>query len=195
MKRPSFLEGVMVGATASIAGSALFATLTWLLFPANVLELIVTFISFAYIVYLLARSPEKTGRIVVLTAWSIIATLAWILSLPLPLFVLVHVALLWLIRSLYFYSSILSALIDLGLVGFGSSVAIWAGVYTGSLFLSIWCFFLIQALFVVIPTRMTRQSSIQHFHSEHEDAFECAHRSAEAALRKLLKTTCSGDTK
>jgi len=189
MKRPSFFEGVVVGIIASIAGSALFATLTWLLSPANVLELIITAISFAYIVYLLARNHEKTGRIVVLTAWSVIATLAWVLSLPLTLFVFVHVAQLWLIRSLYFYSSILSALIDLGLTGLSLAVAIWAGMHTSSLFLSIWCFFLIQALFVLIPARMTKQSSTQHFTPERRDSFECAHRSAEAALRKLSTLT------
>ena len=185
MKRPNFFEGVVVGIIASIAASALFATLTLLFNPTNVLELIVTAISFAYIIYLLARSHEKTGRIVVLTAWSVIATLAWLLSLPLTLFVFVHVALMWLIRSLYFYSSILSALIDLGLTGLSLAVAIWAGIHTSSLFLSVWCFFLIQALFVAIPARMSRQSSTQCFTPEREDPFECAHRSAEAALRKF----------
>jgi len=185
MKRPNFFEGVLVGIIASIAGSALFATLTWLFSPANILELIVTTVSFAYIVYLLARSHEKTGRIVVLSIWSIIATLAWLLPLPLTLFVFVHIALLWLIRSLYFYSSILSALIDLGLTGLGLAVAIWSGIHTGSLFLSIWCFFLIQALFVAIPARITRQSPTRHFTPGCEDPFECAYRSAEAVLRKL----------
>ena len=195
MKRPDFFEGVVVGIIASIAGSVLFATLTWIMFPANVLELIVTAISFAYIVYLLARSHEKTGRIVVLTGWSIVATLAWALSLPLTLFVLVHVALLWLIRSLYFYSSILSALLDLGLTGFSLAAAIWAGAHTSSIFLSIWCFFLVQALFVAIPTRMNRRSSSHHTTPERENTFECAHRSAEAALRKLSTISQPGDTK
>ncbi len=195
MKRPGFFEGVVVGIIASIAASVLFATLTWILFPANVLEIIVTAISLAYTIYLLARSGEKTGRIVVLTGWSLIATLAWALSLPLTLFVLVHVAFLWLIRSLYFYSSILSALLDLGLTGFSLAAAIWAGAHTSSIFLSIWCFFLIQALFVAIPARMTKHSRTRYLTPEREDSFECAHRSAEAALRKLSTISQSGDTK
>jgi len=40
-------------------------------------------------------------------------------------------------------------------------------------------------LFVVIPARMSSQSQTQHFTPEREDPFECAHRSAEAAVRKL----------
>jgi hypothetical protein len=185
MKRPNFLEGTVVGVIASIAASALFATLVWFFNPANVLELIVTGISFGYILYLLARSNEKTGRVVVLTAWSIIATLAWMLSLPLTLFIFVHVTLLWLVRSLYFYSSLLSSLIDMGLTGLSLAVALWAGMHTSSLFLSIWCFFLIQALFVTIPARINRPTTTQFITPEREDTFESAHRSAETALRQL----------
>ncbi len=185
MKRPDFFEGAVVGVIASIVASALFTTLVWVFNPDNVLELIITGISFGYILYLLARSHEKTGRIVVLTAWSIIATLVWMLSLPLMLFIFVHVALMWLIRSLYFYSSLLSSLIDMGLTGLSLAVALWAGMHTSSLFLSIWCFFLIQALFVTIPARMNKPTTTQLITPEREDAFESAHRSAETALRKL----------
>ncbi len=189
MKRPNFFEGVVVGIIASIAASALFTTLIWFFSSANVLAFIVTVISFAYILYLISRSPEKTGRIVVLTAWSIIATLLLLLPLPLTLLIFVHAILLWLIRSLYFYSSLLSSLIDLGLTGLSLAVALWAGIHTNSLFLSTWCFFLMQALFVVIPTRMTKQTTTQTINQtitpEREDAFESAHRSAEVALRKL----------
>jgi len=35
------------------------------------------------------------------------------------MYLLVHLGLIWLIRSLYFYSSVLSALADLGLGGLG----------------------------------------------------------------------------
>jgi len=185
MKRPNFFEGVIVGVVASITASALFATLIWFFNPATVLELIVSGISFGYILYLLTRSHEKTGRIVVLTAWSVIAMLAWMLSLPLTLFIFVHVALLWLIRSLYFYSSLLSSLIDMGLTGLSLAVALWAGMHSSSLFLSIWCFFLIQALFVIIPTRMNKPATNQLITPDRKDAFESAYRSAEIALRQL----------
>lgn len=185
MKRPSFFEGVAVGLIASIAGSALFFTLNVFLPFTSLVELIITGISFAYLIYLLARSPEKIGRLVVLSIWSVIATISWIMSLPIVVFVLVHVAMVWLVRSLYFYSSILAAMTDLGLTGLSIAVGIWAGWHTESVLLSIWCFFLTQALFVFIPSSKAKQAATQTSSSNSEDAFASAQRSAEAALRKL----------
>lgn len=184
MKRPNFMEGVLVGLIASIAGSALFVTLKWFMSYNNALELIIVGISFAYTVYLLSRSPEKTGRIVVMASWLVSAAIMWVMSLPLMLVAMIHIGMVWLIRSLYFYSSILPALIDLMLSAFSLVIAIWAGLHTSSLFLSVWCFFLTQTLFVFIPHGGKKQST-QHPSNEQGDSFESAHRSAEAALRKL----------
>jgi len=185
MKRPSFFEGVLVGLIASIVGSALFFTLNVFLPFTSLVELIITGISFAYLIYLLARSPEKVGRLVVLSAWSIIAVISWMMSLPLVLFILVHVAMVWLVRSLYFYASILPAITDLGLTALSIVVGIWAGWHTESILLSIWCFFLTQALFVFIPSRKAKQTATQSFTPNSDDPFASAHRSAEAAIRKL----------
>ncbi len=185
MKRPSFFEGVVVGLIASVAGSALFFSLNVFLPYTHLVELIVSGISFAYLIYLLARSPEKVGRLIVLSVWTVVAAFTWMISLPLVLFVLVHVLMLWLVRSLYFYSSILPALTDLGLTVLSMAVAIWAGWHTESLLLSLWCFFLTQALFVFIPSRKAKQTTTDSLYPEREDPFASAHRSAEAALRKL----------
>jgi len=185
MKRPSFFEGVLVGLVASVAGSALFFTMNVFLPYTTLMELIVSGISLAYLFYLLARSPEKVGRLVVLSLWTVITAFTWMISLPIVLFVLVQVVMLWLVRSLYFYSSILPALTDLGLTGLSMAVVIWTGWHTESLLLSLWCFFLTQALFVFIPSRKTKQTTADAFSPEREDTFASAQRSAEAALRKL----------
>ncbi len=63
---------------------------------------------------------------------------------------------LWLIRSLYFYDSVLSALVDLGLTGVALVTAIWAWLASNNLFLAFWCFFLVQALFVLIPRQWSK---------------------------------------
>ena len=88
-------------------------------------------------------------------------------------------------RSLYFYSSVLPALTDLMLSGLGLAAAVWAAGQTGSVFLSLWCFFLVQALFVVIPTRIRRRHSESSLGPDGLDRFQRAHRSAEAAVRRL----------
>jgi hypothetical protein len=59
--------------------------------------------------------------------------------------------------------------------------AIGAAVQTGSLLLSLWSYFLVQALFTTIPTR----ASAGPASTNEDDAFERAHRVAEAAVRRL----------
>lgn len=185
MKQPTFLEGVGVALAASLVGSMLY-TAVKLVFPGvPVLRLLIAGIGLAYVFYLLSRSPERVGRITAVAAWVVIAGVLWFTQPPLLLYVCMHLGSLWLIRSLYFYSSALSALADLGLNGLSLAAAIWAVTRTGSVFLGIWCFFLVQALFVFIPKNVHRtQGSGQATH-EREDRFQHAYRVADAAVRKL----------
>ncbi len=185
MKRPTFFEGVAVAAAASIFGAALFAALAMVFAGGGVLRLLIAGIGLAYAVYLLARSRERVGRVTVLTAWLMLAGATWFAAPPLPLYAVVHVGMIWVIRSLYFYSSALSALADLGLSGLSLAAAVWAGIHSHSVFLSLWVFFLVQALFVLIPAGW-RRSRNQAGPLDGEDRFECAHRVAETALRRLV---------
>ena len=91
--------------------------------------------------------------------------------------------LLILLGSLYFYTSLVSCVIDLffSLVSLGA--AIWAAQHTGSVFLSFWCFFLAQSLWSVIPIDMKDR---RHTPTATDDKFQEAYRVAEAALGKLL---------
>jgi len=185
MKQPTFLEGVGVALAASLVGSMLY-TAMGVLFPGvPVLRLLIAGIGLAYVVYLLSRSPERVGRITAIAAWAVIAGVLWFTHPPLLLYVFAHLGTLWLIRSLYFYSSALSALADLGLNGLSLAAAIWAVTRTGSVFLGIWCFFLVQALFVLIPKSVHRKQGSGHVSDEREDRFQHAYRVAETAVRKL----------
>ena len=185
MKEPTFLEGVSVAIAISLAGSALYTAMDFA-FPAGpVLRLLIAGIGLAYVIYLLSRSPERIGRVTAAAAWVLVAGVLWFTTPPLLLYVFVHLGTLWLIRSLYFYSSVLSALADLGLNGLGLAAAIWAVTRTGSVFLGIWCFFLVQALFIFIPKSVNRKPGAAPAGQESEDRFQHAYRVAEAAVRKL----------
>ncbi|MFK7795634.1 MAG: hypothetical protein AB8B89_09810 [Gammaproteobacteria bacterium] len=185
MKRPSFFEGAFIGIIASIFGSTIFTTFSWFISSANVMQFVITLISFAYLIYLLSRSQEKLGRIIVLACWCVVTGAAWLISLPLIMFILTQISMLWLIRSLYFYSSIVPALIDLSMTAISFSVAVATVFHTSSIFLGFWCFFLIQALFVFIPVRISKNPTSQSLTNTTTDNFNKAHRSAEAALRKI----------
>jgi hypothetical protein len=185
MKQPTFLEGVSVAIAASLAGSVLYTALNVVFPGVPVLRLLIAGIGLAYVVYLLSRSPERVGRFTAVAAWLLVASVLWFTHPPLLLYVCVHLGALWLIRSLYFYSSALSALADLGLNGLSLSAAIWAVTRTGSVFLGLWCFFLVQALFVCIPKSVNRKPGTAPAGHKLEDRFQHAHRVAEAAVRKL----------
>jgi hypothetical protein len=185
MKQPTFFEGTVVALIASVAGGVLYTALTTQFAGGAVLRLLIAGIALGYIIYLFSRSRERIGRLTALGFWAIAAGATWWLAPSLSMYLLVHLGLIWLIRSLYFYSSVLSALADLGLAGLGLAAAVWASIHTGSLFLGIWCFFLLQALFVAIPASLERKASHRQPVPDHEDRFQRAHRAAESAVRKL----------
>lgn len=183
IKRPSFLQGVLVALLLSFFGGAVFVTLKVLLAPGLLLRTVIALLALAYVLYLLSRSRERTGRIVCIVLWTLIATITWVLHPPLLLYVLVHAGLIWLIRSLYFHASVLAALADLGLSALSLAAAIWATSQSHSLMLALWCFFLVQALFVAIPASLRSSTATQE--TSGDEGFQRAHRCAEAALRRL----------
>jgi len=185
MKAPTFLEGVAVALVASLVGSVLYTALTPTFASAAVLRLLIAGIGLGYLLYLLRRSHERVGRITVVALWVLAAVVLWLLHPPLPLYLVLHIGLVWLVRSLYFYASVVSALTDLGLSSLSLAAAIWAATHTGSLFLSVWCFFLLQALFVSIPHELSGKAAQRQPVADRDDRFQHAQRAAEAAVRKL----------
>ena len=115
--------------------------------------------------------------------WLAGALAAWYFAPSLLGYTVMHLGMLWLLRSLYFYSSAMAALLDLGLTSLALCAALWAAQSTNSVFLTIWCFFLVQAVFPVIPSSL-RPASTEHRNRENWK-FSRAQRSAEAALRRI----------
>ena len=182
MNRPTFLEGVVVALLAAVLGGSLHVVLTAMFSPTVTARLLIAALSLGYVLYLLTRSRGKTGRLTALTGWGALAVLAWWLAPSLPLYALQHLVFIWLVRSLYFQGGVLAGLLDGGLCGLGLAVALAALLRSGSPALAIWCFFLVQALFSAIPAGWPGKNAAV---SLPDDRFEHAHRSAEAALRRL----------
>jgi len=186
MKRPGFLHGVIVAAVFGFFASAVVATLTPFIGFGSVIRLVVPALGLAYLLYLMSRSKERLGRVTTLTLWSTLAVVTWWLAPPLPLYLLIHIAAVWLVRSLYFYSGVIPALMDLGLNALSISAAVWAITRSGSVFLATWCFFLVQALFVVIPPTIKGKTMPERSTALDSENFERARRQADAALRQLF---------
>lgn len=186
MKQPTLKEGIAIALIASFMGSVGYLTLSTFFSDSFVVRFLISSFSFFYILYLLSRTKERIGRFTTVVIWAVVSLAAWLIWPTITLFVLLHLSLVWLIRSLYFYSSLLSASADLLLNVLSIATAIWAFSHTGSLFLGIWCFFLIQALFVLIPHRMNRNKARTTTHkANHTESFGQAYSDAEAAVHKL----------
>lgn len=185
---PGLFEGVGVALVAGITAAVVFPVMATLFAPAAVLRLLIAGLSLAYLVYLSRRSHQKIGRLTVMASWGLVAIASWFLAPSLLSYAAIHLVMIWLVRSLYFYSSVLSALSDLGLTGLALMAAIWAWFSSGSLFLVFWCLFLVQALFVTIPRHFARSPKQVGSVLAPEDPFEKAHASAQQALRKLFST-------
>jgi hypothetical protein len=183
VSKPSLGAGVSVAFVLSACGAALLAALTPWLGEAAALRTLVAMLGFSYTLYVMATSRERVGRLTTLAGWIALAAAGWLLGLPLPGYVLLHVGLVWLVRSLYHYSSLLAALADLALALLGTAFAVWAAQRSGAAWLALWCFFLVQAFHAFIPGSFGRRG--RGVPTAPGDSFAQAHRAAEAAVRRL----------
>lgn len=183
---PSLGTGLAAALVLALSGAAVLAVLTPMVGLGSALRAVVALLGFAYVLYTLSRSGERVGRVTVVVLWLLAAAAAWIVSVPFAGYVLIHVGMLWLVRSLYFYSGVLPAVADLGLSALGIAFAVWAAQRSGSAALALWCFFLVQAFHVLIPAAIEKHAS--KLANDDDQAFTRAHRAAEAAVRRLSAT-------
>ncbi len=181
-RQPSFARNLSAAFVLALCGGAVLAALAPWLGGATALRAVIALVAFAYVLYVIGASGERIGRITTIACWCVAAGGAWLAGLPLVGYVLVHVGLVWLVRSLYRYSGMLPALVDLALSLLGAAFGVWAAQRSGSVWLALWCFFLVQAFHTLIPATLAKRGDSG---AETEDAFAHAHRAAEAAVRRL----------
>ena len=177
----SGLIGAAIAAVLAVAAGATFAGLTVSLTQSLAVRIVVTLLAGSYALYLMYQSNERTGRIVTVAGWCVGATVIGAFVPTLTLFLIAHTCLIWLVRTLYFHESTLTALSDLGLSALALASGIWALRSSYSLSLATWSFFLVQALFVMLPSLQPRTPQAD----DGNHAFQRAQRSADAALRRL----------
>ncbi len=178
-------RGLVLALALSLAGGAMFVALNSMLAAGAALRVLVMLLAAAYLTYLLAGSRQRIGRMATIVIWCAVSAALWFAWPPISLYVLVHVAMLWIARSLYRYSGFLPVLADLCLNALALAFAYWAATRTGSAFIALWCFFLAQALHVLIPEQI-RNIRRRTPAPDSGQAFGQAHRSAEDALRRLV---------
>jgi len=185
MSKPSFFEGVGVALVIAVVASAGLFTFSALFYSALPFSFLIAAVAMGYMSYLLARSGEKTGRVTTVAVWIVITTLGFVFIDSPLVFLLLQLIFIWLIRSLYFHNSVLSAMADLGILAASLMIAAWSWFNTNSVFITTWSFFLTQALFVLIPSQFGVKKNQVCGNSNSEDRFESAFRAAETAVRNL----------
>lgn len=158
-------------------------------------QVLIVLLALGYMAYLATRSPSRIGRvtlgilsITVLFGACVFGASPWHVGL-------LAVGLIWLVRTLLHYASVMPAIIDglLCMVSVGCAFA--AFLLTGSVFGTVWCFFLCQALFVFIPRRFKRSGLVPTRADDPDvsrrENFARAYRAAEQAICRLAQQTAT----
>lgn len=146
MNRPSFVSHVIVAFLLAVAGGMCFTLLTPFLRPPTALRLTLGLVATGYVLHVVLASQVNGGRIAAPTLWLLCAAvLAWAAPAP-ALFTSLHAVLLWLLRALLIHTRVIPVMADLALSALALAVAVACARHTGSLALSLWTFFVIQAL-------------------------------------------------
>jgi hypothetical protein len=183
--RPRLIQGITAAAILAVSAAALVAVLASFLGLATIIRLCTPLIALAYLLYLLRSTRARTGRVVTLSAWSVMALAAWWFVPSLAFYLLLHAGAIWLVRSLYAYSSLMTALADLVMSASAAVIFTWAFMRTGSVFLATWSFFLVQAFWIYIPAHLRGRLSGKPTDTD-DGKFDRARRQADAALHQLF---------
>lgn len=185
MKRPTFMQGAALALILAAGSGAAFTAFVPAFGSVSVLRCLVAVHGAAYVIYLLYNSAETSGRLTIPLAWIASATCIALFVPGVLLVCIAHLGLVWLVRALYFHASVLPAVLDLGLCAVSLTAAFAAAAQSHSIFLSVWTFFLLQALFTAIPS--APRTPDERPLASRNDQFDDAHRRAGEALRRLHK--------
>lgn len=187
MKQISVFEGILIGILLLLFCAPLWAMLAIALPFCLALSSLVSLAALAYFLYLLWRLPYRPGKLL-LGVTSCLLLLPAFVFLSLPALVLLSAGCLWMLRSWLRYRSPLSGVCDALLIAFGLAAAVWAALQTGSILISLWCFFLVQALFCLIPRQFSKKTADRAATTvcRPEGGFDEAFAAAEQALRRLV---------
>jgi len=187
MKTPGIIDGIVVAIIISLGAGAAKLLLGGFIAYGSLFNLVLYAATLAYLIYLLRRSSARVGRVVVIAGWGLTSLACWFFDVPLFEQVLIQAGFIWLVRSLYFHSSMVSAALDFGLVSVGLAASAWTMVNTASLAAALWSFFLIQALFCWVPQLARQQAAGSQSSQQEQSSFQSAHRVALDAVRKLTQ--------
>ena len=179
-----FLRAIAVAFGLSIVGAAAWhlRSVYHLSLP---LEALITGLSFAYTIHLVSAGSRGAGQLTLVVLWLPVSAGIWLWSPGLLPTLIAHSLFIWTVRAVTYHRGWWPMLLDLGLCALALLSTFWAAERTGSLFVTLWCFFLAQAFYVVLPKQWSARFPD---YRQSNDQFEQAFRVAESAARSLSKS-------
>lgn len=187
MGKTSLLHGILAACLLSAISVPLWTGLQWL--GGSGMTGLIAALGLGYIAYLLAVSPSRRGRVVLGVGSAVILLGLYLTSPIVAMAIVLTVGTIWLVRSVLYHSGILPVIWDGALCTVSVICALGTALSTHSLWLTVWVFFLLQALFVCMPQRFSRSQHRRsgRLPSGQDDAFARAHRAAEDALQVMAQ--------
>lgn len=178
-----FMHGVVAAAVLALALAALFTVLAPGLGTRDSLKLLSAAACGLYLGVIACTRGLRRGRLVVPVLWLLSAGLISAANLGPGMHLLAHTVVLSLVRAMICHRSLLSAVLDLALGGLALVAAVATATHTASIALSVWCYFLVQSLFVLIPPQWRPRGDATP--TAARARFATAHAQAENALKRL----------
>jgi hypothetical protein len=182
MSAGSFWRSALHGLVCSAAGALAFTVLAPLLGVGAAARLLLAALALASLALVLRDGRARVGRLVTLAGWLVLTAALFVLDPTLWAWLLAYVGGLWLARGLYRYDSLRAAGLDALVTLFALAAGVAAARHSGSVFLALWSFHLVQALCALIGVDDARAAAASEAPDER---FEQAWRTAESALRRL----------
>lgn len=186
MKRPSLLQNIGLAIVLTIVAAAAGILFLGIFSSAVSSKLVIILVTLVYLVRLVSRSQLRAGKLILNLLCLVLLIGGGLFFEQSESLVVMATVMIWMIRSLLYYSSIFTACADLvlclmSLVGFALSFN-----SSHSIAVAVWSFFLIQALHSLIPERF---GETEHAAEEDQSVhrFDRAYQSAEQAIRQIVK--------
>ena len=194
MTKPSLLQGILMACLLSVLSIPLLMVLTLLGWGmAN--QIFIATLAGGYIAFIVARSRSRVGRVTLGAISLTVLFGACLLGASTLVMLCLAVGCIWLVRTLLNYTSIAPALMDGLLCGVSAVCALAVLLSTGKVVLTVWSFFLLQALCSYIPRRLKRAGigsptgRPASGPPSQPDPFTRAYRAAEDAIRGMAQHT------
>lgn len=185
MKTPTFLRETVAALVLSVLGAVIFNALQPFLGSGISARVLLVILSLSYLLFFLVENRIHTGKFVTSACWMAVTSLLVIFNPPIGIWIPILLGLHWSIRGFYRYHSLTDVFADFLLCGFALAAAFISASHTHSVFLSLWVFLLVQALYVFLPTHLSKRPTTSNAATHDIDRFETAHRNATAALQRL----------